>query len=187
MDVMAIKKELAQMKARVANGETRLATAGQSYVVQRYLDGLTSYAETISNDIVWSDSDNDLPVLSDRASLASRRLNEGDINAKKEAPINASGAERIPDGTFLRVEEPGLRKKKSPLQPPTENVTQRQERWAQKKVTEGRNDWKHEGALESESGEMAEVSTPFNVRSQGDESQPPMNGKAGQNHSKAGC
>ena len=51
-----IMAELTRLRAIVAAGDIPTTTKGQNYVLEQYLDSLTSYAETVCNDVVW-DSD----------------------------------------------------------------------------------------------------------------------------------
>ncbi|KAG8354353.1 hypothetical protein FVEN_g7643 [Fusarium venenatum] len=48
-----IMDELTRLRAIVAGGDFPAATIGQNYVLQQYLDDLTSYAETVCNDVEW--------------------------------------------------------------------------------------------------------------------------------------
>jgi hypothetical protein len=66
-----IMAELTRLRAIVAAGETSMAIKGQNYVLEQYLDSLTSYAETVCNDVVWDDSDGSLHAPSRKPSLES--------------------------------------------------------------------------------------------------------------------
>ena len=46
-----IMDELARLRAIVASGDISSATIGQNFILQQYLNNLTSYAETVCNDI----------------------------------------------------------------------------------------------------------------------------------------
>jgi hypothetical protein len=48
-----IMEELTRLRALVAAGENLPATGGDNYVLQQYLDSLTSYAETVCSDVEW--------------------------------------------------------------------------------------------------------------------------------------
>ncbi|OBS20413.1 hypothetical protein FPOA_06783 [Fusarium poae] len=48
-----IMDELTRLRAIVAGGGFPAATIGQNYILQQYLDDLTSYAETVCNDVEW--------------------------------------------------------------------------------------------------------------------------------------
>ncbi|KAK1757184.1 hypothetical protein QBC47DRAFT_378573 [Echria macrotheca] len=63
-----IMAELTRLRAIVAGGEITTATRGQNFVLEQYLDSLTSYAETVCNDVVW-DSDRSSHTHSRRSSL----------------------------------------------------------------------------------------------------------------------
>ncbi len=52
-----IMAELTRLREIVATGQIPTATGGQNYVLQQYLDSLTSYAETVCNDTIEWDSD----------------------------------------------------------------------------------------------------------------------------------
>lgn len=57
-----IMAELTRLRAIVAAGDILPATRGQNYVLEQYLDSLTSYAETVCNDVVWdSDESSNVP------------------------------------------------------------------------------------------------------------------------------
>jgi len=62
-----IMAELTRLRAIVSGGEIPPTTRGQNFVLEQYLDSLTSYAETVCNDVVW-DSDS-LRTLSRKPSL----------------------------------------------------------------------------------------------------------------------
>ncbi|KAM0226797.1 hypothetical protein ACHAPO_012063 [Fusarium lateritium] len=51
--ISQIMDELTRLRAIVAGGDVPAATIGQNYVLQQYLDDLTSYAETVCNDVEW--------------------------------------------------------------------------------------------------------------------------------------
>jgi hypothetical protein len=63
-----IMAELARLRAIVDDGEIPTTTRGQNFVLEQYLDSLTSYAETVCNDVVW-DSDRSLHTSSRRSSI----------------------------------------------------------------------------------------------------------------------
>ncbi|KAL3593306.1 hypothetical protein FPOAC2_07602 [Fusarium poae] len=48
-----IMHELTRLRAIVAGDEFPAAIIGQNYILQQYLDDLTSYAETVCNDVEW--------------------------------------------------------------------------------------------------------------------------------------
>ncbi|XEV04989.1 hypothetical protein FSHL1_010276 [Fusarium sambucinum] len=51
--ISQIMDELTRLRAIVAGGDVPAATIGQNYILQQYLDNLTSYAETVCNDVEW--------------------------------------------------------------------------------------------------------------------------------------
>ncbi len=63
-----IMAELTRLRAMVAAGETSPRTKGQNYVLEQYLDSLTSYAETVCNDVVWDDPGRSTHTLSRKPS-----------------------------------------------------------------------------------------------------------------------
>ncbi|UZP38247.1 hypothetical protein NXS19_006063 [Fusarium pseudograminearum] len=58
-----IMDELNRLRAIVAGGDVPAATIGQNYILQQYLDDLTSYAETVCNDVEW-ETDSSVHALS---------------------------------------------------------------------------------------------------------------------------
>ena len=68
--VPEIMAELTRLRAIVSTGAIPTATSGQNHVLERYLDSLTSYAETVCNDVVW-DSDGSRHTLSQQRSRES--------------------------------------------------------------------------------------------------------------------
>jgi hypothetical protein len=48
-----IMAELDRLRDIVARGEIRSATRGHNFVLEQYLDSLTSYAESVCDDVVW--------------------------------------------------------------------------------------------------------------------------------------
>ncbi|KAG7294533.1 hypothetical protein NEMBOFW57_004608 [Staphylotrichum longicolle] len=65
-----IMAELTRLRAIVAAGDIPSTARGQNYVLEQYLDSLTSYAETVCNDVVW-DSDGSRHTLSRKPSMES--------------------------------------------------------------------------------------------------------------------
>ncbi|KAM6513662.1 hypothetical protein FALCPG4_016041 [Fusarium falciforme] len=97
-----IIEELTRLRAIVAAGEILPATSGQNYVLQQYLDGLTSYAETVCNDVVW-DSDSSVHAISrtssreDMTSMPSASdTQRGGNNNFIRLPTKSSSDEAIP-------------------------------------------------------------------------------------------
>lgn len=87
-DTSQIMAELARLRAIVAAGDITSATRGQNYVLEQYLDNLTSYAETVCQDVVW-DSDGSLPG---RSSKLSPRSSSGNLHPlKTEDPLPHHG------------------------------------------------------------------------------------------------
>ncbi|KAF4947584.1 hypothetical protein FGADI_10315 [Fusarium gaditjirri] len=68
-----ILEELARLRAIVAAGEITSTTSGQNFVLQQYLDGLTSYAESVCNDVVW-ETDSSVRAASRASSRSSLRI-----------------------------------------------------------------------------------------------------------------
>ncbi|WAO92359.1 Helo-like-N domain-containing protein [Fusarium falciforme] len=97
-----IIEELTRLRAIIAAGEILPATSGQNYVLQQYLDGLTSYAETVCNDVVW-DSDSSVHAISrtssreDMTSMPSASdTQRGGNNSFIRLPTKSSSDEAIP-------------------------------------------------------------------------------------------
>lgn len=65
-----IMAELTRLRAIVAAGDIPSTARGQNYVLEQYLDSLTSYAETVCNDVVW-DSDGSRHTVSRKPSMES--------------------------------------------------------------------------------------------------------------------
>ncbi|EMR72422.1 putative rho gtpase rho1 protein [Eutypa lata UCREL1] len=55
-----IMQELAKIRAFISGNDSTSAVSGQVYMLQRYLDDLTSYGETVRQDVVWEDTDSKL-------------------------------------------------------------------------------------------------------------------------------
>ncbi|KAJ5106788.1 P-loop containing nucleoside triphosphate hydrolase protein, partial [Penicillium angulare] len=51
--ITGILEELGRLRAIVANSTTTTITRDQDFILERYLDGLTSYAESVCADVVW--------------------------------------------------------------------------------------------------------------------------------------
>ena len=68
--VPEIMAELTRLRAIVTAGAIPMATSSQNHVLEQYLDSLTSYAETVCNDVVW-DSDGSRHTLSQKPSCES--------------------------------------------------------------------------------------------------------------------
>ncbi|KAK3386519.1 hypothetical protein B0H63DRAFT_467895 [Podospora didyma] len=71
-----IMAELTRLRAIVSTGCAPSATSGQNFVLERYLDSLTLYAESVCSDVVVWDSDDDLPPPSRRFSTTSRAFSD---------------------------------------------------------------------------------------------------------------
>ncbi|KAJ5279208.1 hypothetical protein N7478_004580 [Penicillium angulare] len=78
--ITGILEELGRLRAIVANSTTTSITRDQDFILERYLDGLTSYAESVCADVVW-ESPNYSPQTP-------RNRNEG---YKRQIPSNMPG------------------------------------------------------------------------------------------------
>ncbi|KAK0617743.1 hypothetical protein B0T14DRAFT_274937 [Immersiella caudata] len=63
-----IMEELTRLRAIVAGGEIPSATMGRNFVLEKYLDSLASYAETVCSDVVWDSDDAGLHAPSQKSS-----------------------------------------------------------------------------------------------------------------------
>lgn len=70
--ISQIMDELVRLRAIVASGGIPSASSGQNFILQQYLDGLTSYAESVCNDVVW-ETDSSARAESRAGSRASSR------------------------------------------------------------------------------------------------------------------
>ncbi|WXC45862.1 hypothetical protein QX201_005558 [Fusarium graminearum] len=68
-----IMDELNRLRVIVAGGDVPAATIGQNYILQQYLDDLTSYAETVCNDVEW-ETDSIVHALSRSSSPSGPRI-----------------------------------------------------------------------------------------------------------------
>lgn len=68
-----IMDELNRLRVIVAGGDVPAATIGQNYILQQYLDDLTSYAETVCNDVEW-ETDSSVHALSRSSSPSGPRI-----------------------------------------------------------------------------------------------------------------
>ena len=66
-----IMAELTRLRAILAAGDIPTTTRDQNYVLERYLDSLTSYAETVCNDVVWDSDEGSRHTLSRKPSAES--------------------------------------------------------------------------------------------------------------------
>ncbi|CAG1960370.1 unnamed protein product [Fusarium graminearum] len=64
---------LNRLRVIVAGGDVPAATIGQNYILQQYLDDLTSYAETVCNDVEW-ETDSSVHALSRSSSPSGPRI-----------------------------------------------------------------------------------------------------------------
>jgi hypothetical protein len=71
--ISQIMDELVRLRAIVASGGIPSATSGQNFVLQQYLDGLTSYAESVCNDVVW-ETDSSVRAVSRTSSRSSLKI-----------------------------------------------------------------------------------------------------------------
>ncbi|KAG5664966.1 hypothetical protein KAF25_008700, partial [Fusarium avenaceum] len=71
--ISQIMDELVRLRAIVASGGIPSASSGQNFILQQYLDGLTSYAESVCNDVVW-ETDSSVRAGSRASSRASLRI-----------------------------------------------------------------------------------------------------------------
>lgn len=97
-----IMAELTRLRAIVAGGEIPAATTGQNFVLEQYLDSLTSYAETVCGDVVW-DSDVGSGAASRRSSHEEPRVEDQDggldtqgVSSGHAAAAETSGANAAP-------------------------------------------------------------------------------------------
>ncbi len=66
-----IMAELTRLRAILAAGNIPTTMRDQNYVLERYLDSLTSYAETVCNDVVWDSDGGSRHTLSRKPSAES--------------------------------------------------------------------------------------------------------------------
>ena len=104
-DTSQIMAELTRLRAIVTDGNIPSATRGQNYMLQQYLDNLTSYAETVCHDVVW-DSDESLHVPSPRASPR-----------PSPKPSPRSSRENLHDSKGTTRSQPGGTTTQPPTQP----------------------------------------------------------------------
>lgn len=71
--ISQIMDELVRLRAIVASGAIPSATSGQNFILQQYLDGLTSYAESVCNDVLW-ETDSSVRAESRTSSRSSLRI-----------------------------------------------------------------------------------------------------------------
>ncbi|KAH8894587.1 hypothetical protein GQ53DRAFT_84425 [Thozetella sp. PMI_491] len=69
LDTTQILEELARLRAIVSGGGMSAAVPGQASVLEKWLDSLTSYAETVVNDVDWSSDGGSIHAVSGRPSL----------------------------------------------------------------------------------------------------------------------
>ena len=126
-----IMAELTRLRAIVAAGGIPPDASGQSYMLEQYLDSLTSYAETVCNDVVW-DSDDSLPSRrpsprpSPRSSLEDLNRSNGPPGAQSQNPTQEIAAEPSntddspsphPEPAADAVAEPALEADRSAIDP----------------------------------------------------------------------
>lgn len=104
-----IMDELTRLRAIVAGGDVPAATIGQNYILQQYLDDLTSYAETVCNDAEW-ETDSSVHALSRSSSPSGPRIESSAPSApaiQLETSADASSqVASLPD-TYTRVCDEG--------------------------------------------------------------------------------
>ncbi|PNP56422.1 hypothetical protein FNYG_15358 [Fusarium nygamai] len=99
-----IMDELTRLRAIVTAGEIPSATSGQNFILQQYLDGLTSYAESVCNDVVW-ETDSSVRAVSRSSSRSSLRNASSAPVIQLDRSVDASSqAVAIPD-TILDNED----------------------------------------------------------------------------------
>ncbi|KAJ4116127.1 hypothetical protein NW768_011099 [Fusarium equiseti] len=93
-----IMDELTRLRAIVAGGEIPSAANGQNYVLQQYLDDLTSYAETVCNDVDW-ETDSSVLVPSHAPSRSSLREASSAPVIQQDTSVDASSQVHVPTST----------------------------------------------------------------------------------------
>jgi hypothetical protein len=105
--------ELTRLRAIVAALESPAATRGQHFILQQYLDGLSSYAESVCNDVVW-DSDGSVHTLS----RASSRLNVAgsptSLSETRQEAAPDAGANPLRTAEVANVSEASIRSRSPP-------------------------------------------------------------------------
>ena len=81
--ISQIMAELTRLRAILAAGDIQTTTRDQNYVLERYLDSVTSYAETVCNDVVWDSDGGSRHTLSRKPSEESVGDPAGDSGAQK--------------------------------------------------------------------------------------------------------
>ncbi|RKK92166.1 hypothetical protein BFJ68_g15990 [Fusarium oxysporum] len=98
-----IMDELTRLRAIVAAGEIPSATSGQNFILQQYLDGLTSYAESVCKEVVW-ETDSSVRAVSRSSSRSSlRNASSAPVTQLDRNADASSQAVAIPD-TILENE-----------------------------------------------------------------------------------
>ncbi|KAK3693073.1 hypothetical protein B0T22DRAFT_475921 [Podospora appendiculata] len=107
-----ILEELVRLRAIVASGETPPTAHGRDFVLQQYLDNLTSYAETVCGDIAW-DSDPDAGSDSEDGSThtitnsPSAMTGTQDVDGRAESSPVTVAAFKLPKGLPRRFQRDG--------------------------------------------------------------------------------
>ncbi|KAF9777162.1 hypothetical protein IL306_004561 [Fusarium sp. DS 682] len=92
--------ELVRLRAIVAAGEIPSATGGQNFILQQYLDGLTSYAESVCNDVLW-ETDSSVRAASRASSRSSLRIASSEPVIQLDRSLDASSqAVAIPEAVL---------------------------------------------------------------------------------------
>lgn len=95
--ISQIMDELVRLRAIVASGGIPSATSGQNFILQQYLDDLTSYAESVCNDVVW-ETDSSVHAGSRASSRSSLRIASSVPVLQVDRNIDASSQDAtIPD------------------------------------------------------------------------------------------
>ncbi|KAH7174067.1 P-loop containing nucleoside triphosphate hydrolase protein [Fusarium flagelliforme] len=93
--ITQIMDELTRLRAIVAGGEIPSETNGQNYILQQYLDDLTSYAETVCNDVEW-ETDSSVRVPSHVSSRSSLRNASSAPVSQQDVTLDASSQIGLP-------------------------------------------------------------------------------------------
>jgi hypothetical protein len=95
--ISQIMDELVRLRAIVASGGLPSATSGQNFILQQYLDDLTSYAESVCNDVAW-ETDSSVRAESRASSRSSLRIASSVPVIRIDRSIDASSqAATTPD------------------------------------------------------------------------------------------
>ncbi|KAK4447198.1 hypothetical protein QBC34DRAFT_382447 [Podospora aff. communis PSN243] len=105
-DTGHIMAELTRLRAIVAQGGISSATRGQNFVLEQYLDSLTSYAETVYNDADWdSDASSRAPASRKSSSDSDRLTSQGKKDSSRSTLSQRPPKRAPPSQKFLRRKE----------------------------------------------------------------------------------